>query len=88
MNGKKPRHVCICQLLPKTDLHIINAKNTYKIIIKTVSCCYSLRMLIQQYAEDLNYNLMWRNSNNTSGCPDNLKSHQIARETPASDIIF
>jgi len=42
-----------CQLLPKTDLHIINSpKNTYKIIIKTVSCCYNLKMLIQEYAED------------------------------------
>jgi len=48
-----------------------------------MSCCYSLTMLIQQYAEVLNYNLMWRNSNNTSGWPDNLKSGQIVRETPA-----
>jgi len=27
-------------------------KNTYKIIIKTISCCYIFRMLIQEYAED------------------------------------
>jgi len=26
-------------------------KNTYKIIIKTISCCYILRMPIQEYAE-------------------------------------
>ena len=39
-------------------------------------------------AEVLNYNLMWRNSNNTSGWPDNLKSGQIVRETPAPDVTF
>jgi len=31
---------------------------------------------------------MGRNSSNTSGWPDNLKSCQIFRETPAPDIIF
>ena len=30
--------------------NIINAKNTYKISIKTISCCYILRMLTQEYA--------------------------------------
>ena len=34
----------------KTDLHLIV---TYKIIIKTISCCYILRMLIQEYAKNL-----------------------------------
>ena len=27
-------------------------KNTYKIIIKTITCCCIHRMLIQEYAED------------------------------------
>ena len=27
-------------------------KNTYKIIINTISCCYILRMLIQEYGKD------------------------------------
>jgi len=45
-------------------------------------------MLIHQYAEVVNYNLMWRNSNNTSGWPDNLKSDQIVRETPTLDVII
>jgi len=27
-------------------------KNTYTVIIKTISCCYILRILIQEYAED------------------------------------
>ena len=87
--------MCLCRgglvIPPKQILHIIDLnlkKNTYKIIIKTISCCYSLTALIQQYAEVLNYNLMWRNLNNTSGWPDNLKSGHIVRETPAPDVIF
>ena len=42
----------MCQLLPKTDIRIINAKYTYKIIIKTISCCHILRMFIQEYDQD------------------------------------
>jgi len=35
-----------------------------------------------------NYNLMGENSNNISGWPENLKSRQIVRGTPAPDVIF
>jgi len=35
-----------------------------------------------------NYNLKGRNSNNTSGWPENWKSRQIVWETPTPDVIF
>jgi len=41
----------MCQLLPKTDLHK-KCQKAYKIIIKTVSCHYILRMFIQEYGKD------------------------------------
>ena len=73
---KKKTDVCVYveggrRLLPQSRFthHKFPPKDS-----KTISCCYSLRMLIQQYAEDLNYNLMWRNSNNTSGWPENQKN--------------
>ena len=82
--------MCVClegvSYSPKTDFTHYRSKFN-KILIKTISRCYSLTMLIQQY-EDLNYNMIWRNSSNTSGWSDNLKSHQIVRETPSHDVIF
>jgi len=52
MDSKKKQCVCICQLFPKTNLHILNApQNTYKYFNKTISGSI-LRTLIQEYAED------------------------------------
>ena len=60
MDSKNPdRYVCVCEgrggLITRSKqiytLYIQN--NTYnKIIRKTVSCCYIIRMLIQEYAEE------------------------------------
>jgi len=44
-------------------------------------------MLIQQYAKDLNYNLMWRNSNNTLRWTEYLKSRQIVRFLQVAERI-
>jgi len=48
-NPKQQGCMCVTNS-SKTDLHLIV---TYKIIIKTISCCYILRMLIQEYAKNL-----------------------------------
>jgi len=42
----------------KRFTHYKCQKNTYTIIIKTVSCCYILRMLIQDYANNFHANNM------------------------------
>jgi len=95
-DSKKVKQVYVC-VDPSTQTYTSYSHKTdfthygskfKKYFIKTMSCCYSLTMLIQQYAEVVNYNLMWRNSDNTSGWPENLKSGQIVRETPAPDVIF
>ena len=44
---------CVCvSYSPKQIYTLYMPKNASKIIIKTISCCYILRMLIQQNAED------------------------------------
>jgi len=63
MDSKKQQQVCVLVCVWFTDLDIISAKKYFKIIIKTISCCYILRMLTQEYAEDFHAKNMANQSN-------------------------
>ena len=49
----KTKNRCVCQLLPNNRFtYYIFPQNTSTVTIKTISCCYILRILFQEYPKD------------------------------------